>query len=89
MKRKIVALFLTISMLVPTLLATTVFADATDVGLVKVEGWFESLHAEWSAIPGADGYNVYIAEDGTSAWTLLDSDLVRKTADKICKLPAP
>ena len=51
---------------------------AAEEGIIAAEGWFESASVEWSATSGVDGYNVYIAADGSSDWTKIDDALVRK-----------
>ncbi len=56
------------------------FANAA-VSIKSVSGWFEAGYVTWSAMSGATNYNVYIAKDGTSDWTKLDNELVRKYPD--------
>lgn len=53
-----------------------VAASSASVSVIAAAGVQESAYAEWSAVTGAEGYNVYV--DGTQ----IDSMLIRQYADR-------
>ncbi len=55
-------------------------ASTSAVTYSEVGGSFESAYAEWSAVSGASGYNVFVKKSGGS-YTQLDTMLVRQYAD--------
>lgn len=57
-------------------LLCTVSAVA-QVDIKHVQGWHESAYLTWSLYDDADMYNVYIKSQSASAWTALDSELIR------------
>ena len=75
-QRKILSLALALTMIISIVSAGCISASAAG-GITNAGGWFESAYAEWSAIDGADGYNVYYSNDG-SRWTKIDGELIRK-----------
>ena len=46
--------------------------------IIQEGGWFETAYVVWEAVSAASGYNVYVQPAGASAWTKLDSMLVRE-----------
>lgn len=46
----------------------------------RVGGSFESAFVEWAPASTCDAYNVYVKSTGDSAWTKLDSPLIRSYA---------
>lgn len=50
------------------------YAAESTVNVIEYSGYEEGLYAKWSAVSGADGYNVYV--DGTQ----IDSMLIRQYA---------
>ncbi len=78
--KKVFCLILVASMLIAAMSVMCVGASAASAGITDAQGWFESAYVEWSAVSGADGYNVYVTPAGSSNWTKLDSELVRKTS---------
>ena len=77
LKRRAVSALIVLSMVLAMLSGIGISAYAAE-GLIDAGGWFESAYAEWSAISGADGYNVYYSLAGSTAWTKIDSELVRR-----------
>ena len=77
LKRRAVSALIVLSMVLAMLSGIGISAYAAE-GLIDAGGWFESAYAEWSAISGADGYNVYYSPAGSTAWTKIDSELVRR-----------
>ena len=77
-KRRIISLILTLSMLLSAFTILAVGSSAASSGIIDAAGWFESAYAEWSAVSGADGYNAYVAKAGSSVWTKIDSELIRR-----------
>lgn len=53
-----------------------VAASSASVSVIAASGVQEAAYAEWGAVTGADGYNVYV--DGTQ----IDSMLIRQYADR-------
>ena len=78
-QRKIVGFVLAAVLILTTFLATGISSFAASSGITASAGWFESAYVEWAEVSGADGYNVYVATAGSSSWTKLDSELVRKS----------
>ncbi len=56
-------------------------ASTSAVTYSSVGSAFETAYAEWSAVSGATGYNVFIKKSGGS-YTQLDTMLVRQYADR-------
>ena len=79
-QRKIVGFALACVLIITTILTTGIGSFAASSGITEASGWFESAYVEWAEISGVDGYNVYVAPAGSSSWTKLDSELVRKTS---------
>lgn len=48
------------------------------IEFVRFGGLFESAFVEWKELANAAGYNVYYQKAGESAWTKLDTQLIRK-----------
>ena len=78
-QRRIIGFALATVLILTAFLTTGIGSFAASDGIIASAGWFESAYAEWAEVSGADGYNAYIAPAGTSNWTRLDSELVRKT----------
>jgi pectate lyase len=47
------------------------------VSIIKSEGCLESAYVTWSAQTSASGYNVYYKKSTATAWTQIDTQLVR------------
>ena len=78
-KTKIISLVLTLAMLITLFSLTVVGAFAeTESGITEEGGWLESAYAEWTAVDGADGYNVYVTQSGSTDWRRIDDMLVRR-----------
>ena len=78
-KTKIISLVLTLAMLITLFSLTVVGAfAATESGITEEGGWLESAYAEWTAVDGADGYNVYVTQSGSTDWRRIDDMLVRR-----------
>lgn len=77
--KKILSFIIVASMIIACFLAVSIGISAAE-GITRAQGWFESAYVEWSSVSGADGYNVYVAPAGSTSWTKLDSELVRKTS---------
>ncbi len=54
-----------------------------DVQLIKSNGYLESAYAEWLPVEKADSYKVFVKKvtDADSAYTQVDSELIRKYSD--------
>ena len=78
--KKTLSFVLVASMLIAAMSLSCIGASAASSGITDAQGWFESAYVEWSAVSGVDGYNVYVTPAGSSNWTKLDSELVRKTS---------
>ena len=77
--RKIVCLALSFTLLISMISVMAIGASALDsTGITDAAGWFESAYAEWAPVSGADGYNAYIAEAGSSSWTPINGKLIRE-----------
>ena len=48
------------------------------IQILESSGLFESAYCTWSSLDGAVGYNVYEQKVGDSAWTKIDTELIRK-----------
>ena len=78
-KKKICSIALILTLLLSVFAFAPASADGGE-GFENAAGWFESAYAEWKPISGADGYNAYISGGGSSTWTAIDSELVRKSS---------
>ncbi|MBQ8413638.1 MAG: hypothetical protein IJX58_00125 [Clostridia bacterium] len=76
-QKKILTAVLIFTIVLSVFAALGISSFATGSGITEAAGWFESAYAEWAPVSGADGYNAYIASAGSSAWSKLDSQLVR------------
>lgn len=56
-------------------------ASTASVSVIRAVGASESVYAEWSAVSGASGYNVYVKPNG-GTYTQIDSMLIRQYQDK-------
>lgn len=50
---------------------------------LQAHGWLESAYVTWSPVDGVSDYNVYIAPEGSSSWTQLDPQLIRRYPDQL------
>lgn len=71
MRKKI---FRNLALSVLAMLGTTASAAVADVA---VGGWFEGGYVTWTKATGYS-YNVYVQSTESTAWTLLDTELVRE-----------
>lgn len=56
-------------------------ASTASVSIMSAVGATEATYAEWSAVTGAEGYNVYVKPEG-GTYTQIDSMLIRQYADR-------
>ncbi len=77
-EKKIISLILAIATLLSLTSVMAVSSLATSYGITAYGGWLESAYAEWAEVPGADGYNAYVASAGSDEWTPVDDMLIRK-----------
>lgn len=56
-------------------------ASSTSVSVIAASGASESVYAEWGAVTGATGYNVYVKPKGGS-YIQIDTMLVRQYSDR-------
>ena len=78
-KTKFCAVALSLAMLISMLVIVPASAaDARAAGITGAEGWFESAYAEWTPVSGADSYNAYVSKDNGTAWSPIDSALIRQ-----------
>ncbi len=81
MNKKIISAVLTVALILSALSLTVIGASAASGGITSSGGWLESAYAEWRAVEGADGYNVYVTKNGSSDWRRIDDMLIRRYAD--------
>ena len=79
LKVRSLSFILALAMIISVVSVMSIGVSAASSGITASAGWFESAYVEWSEVSGADGYNVYVAAAGSSSWTKLDSELVRKS----------
>lgn len=76
--QKIISAILFLTIIASAFSLTTVGASASaEFGIIEASGWLESAYVEWAPVSGADGYNAYVAESGSSDWTKIDDALIR------------
>jgi pectate lyase len=49
-----------------------------DVTIIESKGWLETLYVKWQKLSGAESFNVYYRGGSVSAWTKIDSALIRE-----------
>ena len=77
-KKKFPAIALIFALLISVFAFAPASAATGGEGIVDAAGWFESAYAEWKPISGADSYNAYVSGGDSSAWTPIDSELIRQ-----------
>lgn len=92
--RKTFAFMLAVIMAVPAVdysALMIVNAEEEVIGGITIKertGYEEGAYVEWSAVTGADGYQVYVSDDENAeenndeiGWTLIDDQLIRQYED--------
>ena len=77
--KKAVSILLASVMTIGSVTISSVLTSAANADFTSVGGWYESAYAEWTAVSGADSYNVYYKASGASSYTKVDDELVRGT----------
>ena len=75
---KFLSILLILTLVISLIDTLPVISLAASGAITDADGWFESAYAEWTAVSGADGYNAYVAEADSAAWTKLDGELIRE-----------